>query len=151
MSFLSDGKRVIVLDRRYDEHYQVLQDELGMDISKLFYLCFLLGYRNGRKKEDFQPGKKQFRSAYLSEDQRAVLYTIAEEISDYELFKNMKDTEMIQSIIKEFQIYSSGGMDILLEEVFSAQLVNGYLNPAYKNYDYDLLCYLYDKIEEVPF
>lgn len=151
MSFLSDGKRLIVLDQRYDHHYEFLQKQLDMDIAKLFFLCLVLGYKTGRKQENFIAGRKQFRPSYLSEDQRAVMYTIGEEICEHQLFKNFTDQSYITKIIKEFQLYSSGGMEILLEEVFSSQLTNNQLNPAYKNYDYDLLCYLYAELEVAPF
>lgn len=151
MDFLSDGKRLIVLDQRYDHHYDFLQKELEMDVSKLFYLCFLLGYTTGRKMDDYIPGKKQFRTSYLSEDQRSVIYTIAEELTDYKLLKQFNNPDLIKTSIREFQLYSSGGMEILLEDVFSAHLINNHLNPAYKNYDYDLICYLYNRLESVPF
>lgn len=151
LGFLTDGKRVIKLDKRYDHHYDFLQKELDMDVASLFYLCFLIGYTTGSKKANYIPGRKQFRTSYLSEEQRAVLYTISEEISDYKLFKNLTDQEIIGVIIKDFQLYSSKGMEILLEEVFSKQLTNDQLNHSYKNYEFDLMCYLYDRLSSVPF
>lgn len=151
MSFLADSKRLIVLDQRYDHHYDFLQKELDMDVAKLFFLCLLLGYKSGRKKEDYKAGRKQFRTSYLSEEQRAIMYTIGEEICDHQFFKNVTDPNLITKIVKEYQLYSSGGMEILLEDVFNTQLINDQLNPAYKNYDYDLLCYLYAKLEVAPF
>lgn len=151
MGFLSEGKRLITLDKRYDHHYDFLQKELDMDVAGLFYLCLLLGYTSSNKKDDYQAGRKQFRTSYLSEEQVAVLYTLGEEISNYTLFKNLNDGEIVKKIIREFQLYSSGGMETLLEEVFSSQLINDHLNPSYKNYDYDLMRYLYERLEAVPF
>lgn len=151
MDFLSEGKRLIKIDEKYEYHYDKIQEKTDLDISKIFYLCLLLGYLNGRKTDTFKPGRKEFRVSYLNDDQRAVFYTIANDITNSELLKHFGEAEMITKIIREYQNYSNGGMEILLENVFEPNMINGQFNDAHTNYDLDLMSYLYDQLVQVPF
>lgn len=148
MSFLNDGKRTIKADVRYDQIYTQLNSKTRMTISEIFYLCVLLGFKNNRKSDEFQSGRKEFRVTYFNESQRSILYAISNEIHE---ISELSQPENLNEVIKEIQKYSNGGMDILIENVFEDRYRDGSLLDSYSNYDIDILKYIYDELTEVPF
>lgn len=148
MNFLMEGKRTIKADERYENIYTVLNEKIGMSIGEIFYLCVLLGFKYRKKGENFIAGRKEFRVTYLGENQRSILYAIANE--SLSLVK-LNTSEKINSIIHDYQLYSNGGMEILIDDVFRSHYINGHLNPNYNNYDIDLVKYIYDQLLNIPF
>lgn len=148
MSFLSEGKRTIKADERYENIYTKLTERTGMNIPEIFYLCVLLGFKNQRQSTEFTAGRKELRVSYFDENQRAILYTIANE---HHSLTEFSDAEKVSQIIRGFQKYSNGGMEILIEEVFKDRYREGSLQDSYPKYDVDILKFLYDQITEIPF
>lgn len=148
MNFLSEGKRTIKADERYEDIYTKLSEKTGMNIPEIFYLCVLIGFHSKRKSDDFITGRKELRVAYFDETQRSILYAIA---SEFKPLPELNDTETINSVIKEYQKYSNGGMEILIENVFKDRYKKWILQDNYTKYEVDLLKYVYEKTTEVPF
>ncbi|CRH20589.1 hypothetical protein ACN6J9_06570 [Carnobacterium maltaromaticum] len=148
MKFLTEGNRTIKADAKYEDIYQQLNEKTGMGIAEIFYLCVLIGFKNQRKSEGFITGRKEFRVTYLDETQRSVLYAIANEQTP---LVDLNTAEKIKQTISEYQKYSNGGMEILIEEVFKNNCIKGHLNESYKDYDVDMICYVYDQLNEMPF
>jgi len=148
MNFLSEGKRTIKADEKYEDIYTKLTDKTGMSIHEIFYLCVLLGFKSQYKSDNFTTGRKEFRVTYLNEMQRSILYTIANE---FRPLSELTTPEGISEVIKEYQKYSNGGMELLIGNVFKERYRDGLLQDNYKNYDVDILKYIYDQVTEIPF
>lgn len=148
MDFLSEGKRTIKADEKYEDIYTKLTNKTGMSIHEIFYLCVLLGFKSQYKSDGFTAGRKEFRVTYLNETQRSILYTIANE---FKPLSELTTPEAISEVIKEYQKYSNGGMELLIENVFKDRYRDGLLQDNYKKYDVDILKYVYDQVTEIPF
>lgn len=148
MDFLSEGKRTIKADEKYEDIYTKLTNKTGMSIHEIFYLCVLLGFKSQYKSDDFTAGRKEFRVTYLNETQRSILYTIANE---FKPLSELTTSEANSEVIKEYQKYSNGGMELLIENVFKDRYRDGLLQDNYKKYDVDILKYIYDQVTEIPF
>lgn len=148
MDFLSEGKRTIKADEKYEDIYTKLTDKTGMSIHEIFYICVLLGFKSQYKSNDFTPGRKEFRVTYLDETQRSILYTIANE---FRPLSELTIPEIISEVIKEYQKLSNGGMELLIENVFKDRYREGLLQDNYAKYDVDILKYIYEQVTEIPF
>lgn len=148
MDFLTEGKRTIKADVMHEEVYQQLNEKTGMGIAEIFYFCVLLGFKNQHQSTEFRAGRKEFRVTYLDETQRSILYAIAnEKVPLIEL----NTQEKIKEVIFDYQKYSNGGMEILIQKVFKNHYINGSLDNTYDDYDLDLIRYMYDNLNEMPF
>lgn len=148
MSFLSEGKRTIKTDEKYESVYQVLSDKTGMSIAEIFFFCVLIGKRSETKSMDFKPGMKEFRPSYFTETQRGVMYGIADTIIP---ITEIDTPEKVNEIIREYQLLSNGGMEIIISEVLKDRYKDGQLDEKYDGYSIDLMKYLYSKLNAVPF
>lgn len=148
MNFLSEGKRTIKADVRYEDIYTKLSEKTDMTISEIFYLCVLIGFHSKRKSNDFIVGRKELRVTYLDETQKSVLYAIANGLKP---LSELTGAEAINTVIREYQKYSNGGMDILIEDVFKDRYQDGILQSSYTKYEIDILKYVYENITELPF
>lgn len=151
MGFLDDASRTIKADVKYENIYTVLNKNTGLRIQDIFYLCVLVGFKEHKKSEEFQLGRKEFRVSYLEEIPRSILYAIANEVKPLTELSTEATPESYNQIVKEFQLYSNGGMELLLSRVFKEKYHNGTLQENYDDYDIDILKYLYDQINEIPF
>ncbi len=148
MNFLSEGKRTIKADERYEDIYTKLSEKTDMNNPEIFYLCVLIGFHSKRKSDDFIIGRKEVRVSYFDEKQRSILYAIANEFVP---LSELTDIETTNLVIKEYQKYSNGGMEILIEAVFKNRYKNGILQDSYTKYEVDILKYIYEQITEIPF
>ncbi|GBD61698.1 hypothetical protein [Tetragenococcus halophilus] len=148
LNFLSEGKRLIKVDEKYEDIYTTLTEKTGLAIHEIFYLCTLLGFKSQQKSEEFIGGRKEFRVSYLEETQRSVLYAIANETIK---LSELTTSDAINSVIKEYQRYSNGGMEILIENVLNNHYKDGRLQENYTKYDIDILKYIYDQLIAIPF
>lgn len=151
MDFINQMKGTIKLDGRYKSFQEELKAIANFENKDVFMISVVLGYKNGRKSDNFETGGMEFRPVYLSKDDRSVLYTFAFDIYKDEFVKNIEDKNFQDNLFDEFVKYSNGGMDILHEEVFQDNMVKGQFIRDYSDYDTDLMKYIYQSLTEAPF
>lgn len=151
MSFLSAGNRTIHINKKFDEIYQFIQEQTQLGISEIFYLCLLLGYKANRKDIGFTSGRKEFRVAYLTPEQRSIMYIIGNQISGSILFEDITNEELIKNILQEFNSFASGGMEIIVERILKPHMTNGQINTEYRDFSLDLVIFLDTELNNVPF
>lgn len=151
MSFLDNSGTTIKADKKHEDAYDLLHEKLELEISNLFFISLIIGYRKGVKSNSFAPGKKEFRVSYLNDSQKSIMYTIANECTDGEFFSDPSNEVLSKKIIREFQLYATAGMDIIINDIFKHYTVNGQLNSAKSDYDVQLLKYLYQELNTAPF
>ncbi|MGP6145716.1 hypothetical protein [Jeotgalibaca sp. A122] len=151
MKFLEEGSRTIKADEKYEHIYTKLNEKTGLKIQDIFFLCVVLGYKNQRTSSDFQVGKKELRVTYLSETQRSILYAIGGNLEEINILQNPTDKDAIAKVIREYQKYSNGGMEILIERVLKNNFNGNQLSDSYANYDVDLLKFVYSELSAIPF
>ncbi|WP_297687893.1 hypothetical protein [uncultured Anaerococcus sp.] len=150
-NFIFSGSVNNVTDKRYIDYYNFLKDTMGFKLNESFFIALVLGYSNSRKTEDFISGGIEFRPSYFNGDQQNIIYAIAYDIYGEDLFKRWPDKEFQNLFRLELNKYANGGMEILKESYFKDKELNGKLNIAYTGYDLDLLRFIYDQINSVPF
>lgn len=151
MSFLDKGGSTVKADVKHEQVYDLLHEKLDLEIHNIFFVSFVIGYLKGKKSEDFTAGRKEFRVTYLDEKQKSIMYTIGNEMVDGEFFRDPQNGDLIRKIIREYQLYATAGMDIIINEIFDDFSIGGQLNPTIADYDIEFIKYLYDELNIAPF
>lgn len=149
MAFLSEGSRRIVLDENFDDIVSVLKSTFG--IHEVFFITTVLGYVDGRAVQKNTSKGPEFRPSYLNKEQRSILYSILYDIYGDEFIEGLNDREFQKNCIETLKDYANRGLEILYEEAFKVNVQDGVLLKSHKDYDFDLLKYFYEKLNEVPF
>ena len=150
MDFLSE-QQLIFTSKKYENIYKVLNKTIDVKYHDLFMLCASIGFKNNRKKAVVEKGR-EFRSNYLSREQKATAYSII--LSDSELGRKInkfEDKEFILEARKALEQYAEGGMEILVEEVFKSKWTGEILDENYSEYEVDIISYIYEQSQEIPF
>lgn len=143
MDFLMD-QALLYTSKKYEEIYIHFNTELDMKYQDLFLLCTSIGFKHNRKKRPDERGR-EFRTNYLTSKQKATAYSII--LSDSEIGKNIEafeESDFRLKARKTLEDYAEGGMEILVEEVFSSRWDGHKLDSSYKEYEVDLLSYIYE-------
>ncbi|WP_078427507.1 hypothetical protein [Alkalihalobacterium alkalinitrilicum] len=150
MDFLAD-QALLYTSKKYEEIYFYFNTKFEVKYQDLFLLCASLGFKKDQKDSIGDRGR-EFRTNYLNTRQKATAYSII--LSDSELGRNIEafsDKEFPKKARKRLEEYAEGGMQILVEEVFGKRWDGNTLDPAYKEYEVDLLSYIYGDSKEIPF
>lgn len=150
MDFLQ-GQILLYTSKKYEEIYMLLNSKYGYKYQQLFLFCASLGASQG-KKTALEARGRETRSNYLTNDERALAYSIIindeNNGKDIQRFNDKEYYSEARSLLEE---YAEGGMDILVAEVFKEKWNGIELDPTYDNYMVDLLKFVYQNIKKAPF
>ena len=151
MDFLQN-QILIYTSKKYENIYVHFKEKYDFSYYKLFLFCASIGSRYNRKSTVVDKGR-EFRSNYFSNDERQLAYSILindDNIlnKDIDVFNN-KDFALESRKILE--AYAEGGMDIIVENVFSEKWDGYKLDENYSDYPIDLIEFTMTTIKEVPF
>ncbi|MBB6625085.1 hypothetical protein H7E67_16820 [Clostridium gasigenes] len=150
MDFLSE-QQLIFTSKKYEPIYRILNKTIDVKYHDLFMLCASIGFKHNRKPSIVEKGR-EFRSNYLSREQKATAYSII--LNDSELGRKInkfEEKEFVLEARKSLEQYAEGGMGILVEEVFKSKWTGEILDENYAEYEVDIISYIYDQSKEVPF
>lgn len=151
MDFLKEEQALMFTSKRYEEIYIFFEKKLDIKYQNLFILCASLGFKKA-VCEVLDSKGREFRSNYLKSAERTTAYLIL--LNDLELGKNIEafsDKEFQLKCRKKLEMYAEGGMSILVNEVFGNRWNGFKLDESYGEYEVDILSYIYDDLNEVPF
>lgn len=155
MDFLTE-QRLLFASERYDEIYGYFKDTYKIKYQHLFLICATIGFKYN-KQLSYKKGKSQFRTNYFSTKERSVLYSLLltneETRQSIERFEDEKFQSKATNIITE---YAEGGMEILVTKVFFANwneeaIIGSRLNTRHKDFDYELLSFVKQELDQDPF
>lgn len=151
MDFLLTDQAILYTSEEYQEIYFFFSQKYEIKYDELFTICATIGFKNNRKSP-VQGHGREFRSNYLNSSQRAAAYAII--LADPELGRNIElfeDSEFRKKARQLLMKYAEGGMDILVEKVFGSRWDGYKLDPNYTEYDIDVLGYIYEDANQIPF
>ncbi|NLW42063.1 MAG: hypothetical protein GXY89_02875 [Tissierellia bacterium] len=151
--FIFSGTTNWVMDSRYkkysDKIISIFNEEPGH--ADVFVLCLVLGYKYNSKSEDFVNNGAEFRPSYFTKEQRNIISAIAYDIYGDRFIKELNDKEFKLDFRNLCRKYYNGGMEILIEKVFKDNMKDEQFLNTYNDYDVDLLRFIIDELEGVPF
>lgn len=150
MDFLKK-QMLVYTSKEYEDIYKKIQEAYGIKYAQLFMLCCSLGFKKGRKIS-FKETGREFRSNYLNDDQRVSAYSIL--LNDRNLNITLKDFEnqdMYHKFRQTLEEYAQGGMEVLIEEAFPPGIKNYINTKKYDEYLIDIMSYIYNEANAVPF
>lgn len=150
MDFLKK-QMLIYTSKEYEDIYIKLQESYGIKYAQFFMLCCSLGFKKG-KKVKFKETGREFRSNYLSDDQRVAAYCIL--LNDNNLnitLGDFEDPDKHLPFRQTLEQYAQGGMEVLLEEAFPPGVKNYINTKKYDEYLIDIMSYIYNEANVVPF
>lgn len=150
MNFLSE-QQIMFTSKRYEPIYKTLNKLLEIKYHDLFILCAALGFKNDRKISIDERGR-EFRSNYLSREQKSTAYSII--LNDSKLGKQLdrfEERDFVKEARKTLEEYAEGGMQVLVDEVFGSKWTGKLLDDSYKEYEVDIISYIYSQSIEMPF
>lgn len=150
MDFLSE-QQLIYTSKKYENIYMTLNKLIDVKYHDLFMLVASIGFKNNSKILIEEKGR-EFRSNYLSREQRSTAYSII--LNDKDLGRKInkfEDKEFILEARKCLEQYAEGGMEILIKEVFKSKWTGEVLDESYDEYEVDIISYMYQNYFEVPF
>lgn len=150
MDFLQN-QILIFTSRKYENIYIQFKEKYDLPYHRFFMMCAALGAKMGRKSIVSERGR-EFRSNYLSSDERYLAYSIIlnDELKGKDI-DQFNDKEFYAEARKLLEQYAEGGMDILVEQVFKSKWNGQILDEKYDNYQIDILSYVATALKEVPF
>lgn len=150
MDFLT-GQRLLYTSEKYTNIYDHFRENYTIKTAELFLICMTIGFHKGEKVKREGKGS-EFRSNYFSTRQRASVYTIL--LTDKDLGKNVdnfEDSEFQLKAVRAIEDYAEAGMATLINEVFLHKWDGNKLDDSYKEYEVDVLSYVYNLTDETPF
>lgn len=150
MDFLTDQK-ILSSSQRYSSIYDHFRENYNIKTAELFLICMAIGFHKGEKIKREDKGS-EFRSNYFSTKQRASFYSIV--LTDPELGKEVErfnDSDFQLKAVRTVEDYAEAGMTTLVEEVFMQKWDGNKLDETYKEYEVDILSYIYNLTDETPF
>ena len=149
-SLIFKGNSLFKTDDRYKHVYEKLSSYKFTN-NDIFLLTLILGYRSGESSDYKNNYGAEFRPSYFNEDQKSLIYAISFDIYGEELKSNLNNNDFIKDLKVKLNSYSNKGMEILLNEVFSDNMLDNKFISSYDDYDLDLLKYIYDELNAIPF
>lgn len=153
MDYLASGIKTIKLDKRYEHFYTIINNATSATIHEIFLLCLSIGFKKDRRKETGTLGTKEFRTSYLTQKDRAFMYSIMIQIDKDNFFTNIVEPSYQKEMEKTLISYANGGSEILIEEVIkdnwieSSELIDSHI----KDLDLELAKFIYQELETIPF
>lgn len=137
--------------KKYDSIYEYFLKNKSFSMSELFTLCTVIGFINNTRIPYTDRGK-DIRSEYFSDRDLMKIYVIMMKSNDINAtiddFSNINFRKDNFKIIEE---YAEGGMKILVDEVFKGNWNGSELSRNYKKYEIDILSYINEVRNRVPF
>lgn len=150
MGFLAK-QRLIYTSKEYEDIYLKIKDSYDIRYQDLFLLCSTIGFKNGRKVK-FEKRGREFRSNYWDIDARTSVYTILLNDKDLNItIEDFNNRDRYSEYQKTLEEYAQGGMEILLEKVFPANILNNIQSKPYDEFIIDIMSYVYEEYTAVPF
>lgn len=150
MDFLME-QALLYSSEKYAEIYRHFNQKLDMKYQDLFIVCASIGFKNDRKST-FEKRSRELRTNFFNTNQKAIFYSIV--LSDPELGRDIErfdEREFKLNARKLIELYAEGGMDILVEEVFGSRWDGYKLDETYNEYEVDVLGYIYNDAQSIPF
>ncbi|USK93076.1 hypothetical protein [Rossellomorea marisflavi] len=150
MDFLMDQGHLYT-SAKYESIYVLFKEKYEIKYQELFLICASLGFKRNRDIP-FSGHGRELRTNYLNTKQKAAAYSII--LSDMEIGRNIEsfeDPDFRLKARKKLEAYAEGGMDILVEEVFNIHWDGHKLDSTYKEYEIDVLSYIYEDSVALPF
>lgn len=151
MDFLAYKQILVFTSKQYENIYIYLKDVYDIKYQDLFMLCASVGFRENNPLPIAEKGR-EFRSNYLSIGQRATAYSII--LNDNTVGKNLDkfNEDDFPGIAKKIlEEYAEGGMQVLVRDVFRSKFKDGHLDKTHDEYDLDIISYIYEQSNVVPF
>ena len=138
----------------YDDIYDYFYKNKTFKGAELFTICAVIGFINN-KRVPFDRGKdkiKDIRSEYFTSSDLSKLYIIMIKSDDINAeLDNFAEPKFIKDNFKVIEEYSEAGMRILIEEVFKGNWSGTERTKTYKKYEIDILSYINEIRNRVPF
>ncbi len=137
--------------KKYEDIYLEIADKHKLSYAQLFTLLAAIGFKNNRRSSFSEKGR-EFRSSYLKDDAKSIIYTIL--LSDEMLkldVEDLIDKNRFKDYTKQLEEYADGGMEILIEEVFPPNIAVSTRSKKYSDYMVDIVSYVYKSTSDAPF
>lgn len=150
MDYLSN-QILLYTSEKYEEIYKEINSRFKITYAQLFTLMVAIGFKNNKKVPLLKYGR-EFRSTYLKEDSRTIIYTIL--LSDKSLnieFKDLIDNKKFKEYSKVLQEYAEGGMSFLIENIFPENIEKNTNSKNYDDYIFEIAKYVHTSCQKAPF
>lgn len=135
----------------FETIYDELKNKYEIRYQDLFMLCAQIGFRKKKRKKLIGKGK-EFRSSTINARQKACCYSILFNASEFDTSMEGMKKDSFQSEGKNIlEEYANGGMAILVSTIFKTKWNGKNLDSSYKEYDIDLMSFIKEELESVPF
>ncbi|MBU0903577.1 MAG: hypothetical protein KKF57_00155 [Firmicutes bacterium] len=150
MDFLSE-QALLYTSKEYEQIYIHFNEKYKIKLHDLFLLFASIGAKNGKAVE-FTGKGREMRTNYFNSDQRDLAYTIIlnDELTGKDIDR-FTDKDFFAEARKLLERYAQGGLIIIVEEVFKSRWNGVKLDEDYKDYEIDMLSYVYGSLNDVPF
>lgn len=149
--FIFSGKNNIKTDLRYKYYYDELRSILKLTNGEIFMLALVIGYNEGRKSKIIDNKGAEFRPSYLKNEERSIIYAISYKEYGDEFINRFNEKDFQNKLQDTLIEYSNTGMELLIGKVLKDNLVDGKFISNYHDYDIDVIKYVYDQLNSVPF
>ena len=137
--------------KKYEVKYEYFFKNKSFSVSELFTLCAVIGFINNIRVPYDDKGKDT-RSEYFSDKDLMKIYVIMIKSNDINAtIDDFSDINFIKDKFKIIEEYAEGGMKILVDEVFKGNWNGSELSRNYKKYEIDILSYINEIRNRVPF
>lgn len=150
MDFLSE-QASLYTSKEYEQIYIFFNEQNKIKFQDLFLFFASVGAKKG-KAVPFTGKGREMRTNYFNRDQKDLTYTII--LNDEIRGKNIErftERDFYSEARKLLEEYAQGGLSIIIEEVFKSRWNGFKLDEKYKDYEIDMLSYVYGTMNEVPF
>lgn len=156
---LTDPICKVTIPMQYNIYYELLTGHIdGLKNHHVLMMTAFLGYRKGKRtkvdtKTMTNVKKTEIRAEYMKEYQ-SWIYLILNHITEGRLFKDYEsESENLGRLMNgEFLEYANAGMDLLIDNVLNEYIAkDGTIKVGIYHLEEQLMHYLWDEIEEIPF
>lgn len=137
--------------KKYEAIYEYFLKNKSFSMSELFTICTVIGFINNIRVPYNDKGK-DIRSEYFSDNDLMKIYVIMMKSSDINAtIDDFADINFRKDKFKIIEEYAEAGMKILVDEVFKGNWDGSELSRSYKKYEIDILSYINEVRNKVPF
>lgn len=144
------------ISKCFEDIYDALASEKSTKLFdnkiSLFVFSAAVGYKYNNPKDILQKSDNAIHCQPISERQLATIFSII--VNDATIgknFENFIDSDFLSKGLKLVEKYAQGGMEILCDKVFDSNWNGKTLAREYKEYDVDLLRFIYEERTDAPF
>lgn len=136
---------------KYEVIYEYFVKKYKIQYNELFVFFATLGFINDSKGKR-EGGGREFRSTYLTSQQKSALFTII--LSDSELGNDvdgLTDPQNRSNYKNLLEEYSIGGIDYLINKKLGERIKENYIQENYNFYTRDFANMIIDELEDTFF